>query len=76
MTPRRFCQTNSLRSFIIYARLAAEVEQRDTEVDKTSQRVEDADANLNDLTQRRARWRSRCRSGFLGVIPGTSRKSE
>lgn len=48
--PGRFHQTNSLCSLVIYVRLAAAFEQRDTEVDETNQRVKDADVNLNDLT--------------------------
>lgn len=45
ITRGRIRQTSSLRSFIIYVRLAAESEQRGTEVDGTNQRVKDTDVN-------------------------------
>lgn len=49
ITRRRFHKTNSLHSFIIYVRLAAEFEQLDTEVDETNQWMKDTQVILNDL---------------------------
>lgn len=49
ITRRRFHKTNSLHSFIIYVRLAAEFEQLDTEVDETNQWMKDTQVILNDF---------------------------
>lgn len=49
ITRRRFHKTNSLHSFIIYVRLAAEFEQLDTEVDETNQWMKDTQVILNVL---------------------------